>query len=865
VENEMSQDIVTASDPASLVDLSLLESADSSSFGCYEFRIPNAQQQDGRPETELPIFRPFILFGNITMGKGNKRRRNAKSDETQPKSHPVPEPTAVKTRTPHSKHKISLPLPFPPNLPVPKESFLRNQAPYQKSFQAALETSYEGLVVDDDISITQPEVSSSKGGTESIVQDALDTLERHGFFRTDVTQPFGLGTKCAKTYVTRCLLGASGTTYKYLGLRMFAYPWDLASGSGDNPVVAKAVETVGAMNQSLTERSQHHLSHLSAKRQARGDDPCRGRAGFDIALINRMENSSNLKQEPSLGEGKCSVSWHADSSLEHYSTIAVYHTLDQPPTADGAWSVALRVAPHSEGPTASRRGTDIESSIVTETPPIAVSLPSGSVYYLLEDFNHHHQHAVLAEGDAGVRFSSTHRLLRDSHNVSYMLERCKTVCSNFHKKGPKIWRSEQLLLTEMESEWLRQYFIQGRKHNELMWSVWGDSIKGLLQYWSKLETRTRAVVDLLEMAAEGKCLRDDKSGPAPSRVERKLREKRKKAVATLNDILDRDSATTNAVQLLYEPIIELLLERATMRELWIKREHDHAFREMEPCHRPMAIPFEFNTTSDDGKSAKDDIVSKSPMPGSPQDLRTIGDRLEAFGTAWLSGNSKDLPAPLVVTEESKPSATIPASKHLDEDHAKSPTWKGWKDGMFGLELQSPWAEHLLQGEKTIETRLYDLPAALIGRRIDILRSVPGTAGVSSLENCIALGSDASPAPVQRIGWCTFKRVIRYTDRTSFQADEGSHLVKRDSGYAWKDGETKVIFGWVVGDYAMYNGADRADFDDTSSLERRMRSLFEFKSTGGQDSSCTAKAIPGKSGDKRKKKSHDKSEKRKKRY
>jgi hypothetical protein len=804
------------------------------------------------------------------MGKGNKRHRSAKSDEAQPKAQPVAEPAVVKTRTPHSKHKITLPLPFPPNLSFPKESFLRNEAPYQQSFQAALDTSYEGHVVDDDISIQQ-ESKSSKKGTSIVVQDALDTLERHGFFRTDVTQPFGLGTKCAKTYVTRCLLGASGTTYKYLGLRMFAYPWDLASDSAgkhdDNSVVVKAVETIAALNRSLAERSQHHLNELSAKRQARGEDPCRGRAGFDIALINRMENSSksNLKQESSLGEGKCSVSWHADSSLEHYSTIAVYHTLDQPPTADGAWSVALRVAPHSEGPTASRRGTDIESSIVKETPPIAVSLPSGSVYYLLDDFNHHHQHEVLAEGNAGVRFSSTHRLLRESHNVSYMLERCKTVCGNFHKKGPKIWRSEQLLLNDIESEWLRQYFIQGRKHNELMWSVWGDSIKGLLQHWSKLETRTKAVVDLLEMAAEGKCLRDDKSGPPPSRVERRLREKRKKAVATLNDIIDRDSAAKNAVQLLYEPIIELLLERATMRELWIKREHDHAFREMEPCHRPMAIPFDFNTTGDDVNSAKDDIVSNSPMPGTPVDLRTTGDRLKAFGKAWLSGNMKDLPAPLVATEESKPSATIPSSHHLDEDHAKSPTWKGWKDGMFGLELQSPMAEYLLQGKKTIETRSYDLPAALIGRRIDILRSVPGTAGVSSVGNSIALGSDASPSPVQRLGWCTFKRAILYTDETSFHADEESHLVKKDSGYAWKEGETKVIYGWVVGDYAMYNDADHADFSGISSLERRMRSLFEFKTIGVQDSSCTAKAVAGKSGHKRKKKSYNESTKRKKRY
>ena len=51
-------------------------------------------------------------------------------------------------------------------------------------------------------------------------------MEDEGLFRTDVTQPFSLGTKCAKTYVTRCLLGKDGTTYKYLGLRMFVHPWN---------------------------------------------------------------------------------------------------------------------------------------------------------------------------------------------------------------------------------------------------------------------------------------------------------------------------------------------------------------------------------------------------------------------------------------------------------------------------------------------------------------------------------------------------------------------------------------------------------------------------------------------------------------
>ena len=40
-------------------------------------------------------------------------------------------------------------------------------------------------------------------------------------------------------------------------------------------------------------------------------------------------------------------------------------------------------------------------------PPIAVPLPTGSAYYLLDDFNHHHQHAVLTGTTA--RYASTHR------------------------------------------------------------------------------------------------------------------------------------------------------------------------------------------------------------------------------------------------------------------------------------------------------------------------------------------------------------------------------------------------------------------------------------------------------------------------
>ena len=417
----------------------------------------------------------------------------------------------------HNASSVLLPLPFPAHLPRPKNDFLRNDynnykkktkrgggdgenGPFAESFRTALATSYEGFVVDT----TVPNVD------EFEIQACLNTLVQNQVFRTDVTQPFGLGTKCAKTYVTRCLYGQPGNTYKYLGLRMFAYPWQSAP-----PIQHLA-------NQ-LSQRTQNHLSTLDEKRRLRGATLTRGSHRFDICLINRMEPPSmlpDLKPEPTMQTSKTSVSWHADSSLEHYSTIAVYQTLQRQqqhrqttkqthtPNGDNDdddddddddseaedWFVALRVAHHSEGPNqSSRRGSGIESSIVKETPPIATSLPSGSAYYLLDDFNHHHQHAVCccskdddddnnnnhATSKAAkiknkkdiVRYSCTFRLLRDSHNVEDIVARCQSCIGNFHKKGPKLWRSEQLLLTELESEWIRQFYIQGTQHHRLLWPV----------------------------------------------------------------------------------------------------------------------------------------------------------------------------------------------------------------------------------------------------------------------------------------------------------------------------------------------------------------------------------------------------------
>ena len=441
---------------------------------------------------------------------------------------------------------IMYPLSFPHSSErqLPTNAFLRCVDPYKSSFQAALDTSYLGFEIDSSTSAAhelnsgnkKEQKASSKGSDDTQyfnheqIEEALLIMDKHGLFRTDVTQPFGLGTKCAKTYVTRCLLGEEGTTYKYLGLRMFAHPWNVKKAKNDviqsgqssqasSMTLDDALNQISNLNDSLTRRTAYHLTQLDAKRKEalssnvikanNNSSPkkstFKGRAKFDVALINRMIDTKELKKEPTMGDGRCSVSWHADSSLEHYSSIAVYHTImdenyvSQRKTDDNRdaikakkknahadrWSVALRVAHDSEGPGSSNRGTKIESSVVSKTPPIAISLPSQSAYYLLDDFNHHHQHAVLvndwnnkeksihneSSATAGVRYASTHRLLREGHHVHFVLNRCRTACSQFHKKGTKIWRSEQLLLTEIESEWIRQFFIQGEGHKRNLWKV----------------------------------------------------------------------------------------------------------------------------------------------------------------------------------------------------------------------------------------------------------------------------------------------------------------------------------------------------------------------------------------------------------
>lgn len=124
------------------------------------------------------------------------------------------------------------------------------------------------------------------------------------------------------------------------------------------------------------------------------------------------------------------MSWHADSTLEHFSTIGVYHVTTSatatdtntnidtkqniaPQSAagegsvDSSWRIAMRVHYDAEGPNVGKvisRAAEmkqLDASRIT-VPPVVFALPSKSAYFLLDEFNHHHQHSGQSVSQSGV-------------------------------------------------------------------------------------------------------------------------------------------------------------------------------------------------------------------------------------------------------------------------------------------------------------------------------------------------------------------------------------------------------------------------------------------------------------------------------
>jgi alpha-ketoglutarate-dependent dioxygenase FTO len=260
------------------------------------------------------------------------------------------------------------------------------------------------------------------------VTRALEALKGRGYFTHDVV--LGGGLKLAATFVRRILVGEPGITYKYLGLRIFAFPWGEGSSIPEVPVLRR-------LNEAFVQETRQLVG------QGRGTPGLRppGRGDYNLILVNLMEgtdprggalrNAAGVR----LGTDRIAVSWHADSSVEKNSSIAVLNLLlpqdraAQPPPGSGVSvlsSVAMKcVGPGHEPATKKQRqngggGSSSSSSMSTSTssgrrhqrelctPALAVPLRADDAYFMLDTFNEHHHHAVLA--GAQPRYSTTHRV-----------------------------------------------------------------------------------------------------------------------------------------------------------------------------------------------------------------------------------------------------------------------------------------------------------------------------------------------------------------------------------------------------------------------------------------------------------------------
>jgi alpha-ketoglutarate-dependent dioxygenase FTO len=409
--------------------------------------------------------------------------------------------------------------------------------PAHPSFDACLKRSFDGFV-HESASALQPkfhkkfrqalcDLHLTKNGTKN---------SHSSVFQYDYTQPMGYHTTLARTRVRRCLVGQPGITYRYLGLRMFAHPWE-----GD--VAYKASKNIHKLSQKLQKRAEAVASQskngYGKSNSSSGSWDDASLFKFNLTLINRMDPSEDVaaakaaKPERVFDLGACSVSWHADSSLQDFSAISVYvaehdagltttnnisDTLKEwassepsPPRPE-PWRVALRLVRDVEGPSmrAALENKQLEKKQDDQTTPaLVVPMHDGDAYHMVGKFNHHHQHAVL-QGTGCVRYSSTHRVgLEEGQTIQSICERAQKALESSNiaadTDAPSSqWLEEQTCLNDLEFEWLRQWYGQGEDHAGRLGYWWNDHIATAESLWLQLEQLTLKRVQHLRSMASSK-------------------------------------------------------------------------------------------------------------------------------------------------------------------------------------------------------------------------------------------------------------------------------------------------------------------------------------------------------------------------
>ena len=476
-------------------------------------------------------------------------------------------------------------------------------------YQSCLSTSYAGFQID-----LPPSIPHS---IHSTFDTSFTGMYDGGLFLHDVVRPGGK--KCTRTVVSRTLVGEPGSTYKYLGLRLFSHPWidvnddgdaitEEGGGKGTRSLLTlgypytttMALFAMGRANTHLVSRTKDRLEiHVAPHVMPEG---MVGASDYNLTLVNRMEpNATGRKNETEYGMGKVSVGWHRDSGLKDYSSIAVYQSLLSNSSGtttttttktivnDDGWGVALRAMDGGAG------------GPLSTIPPLLVPLPSGSIYYMLDDFNHNHEHAVISPSSTKkientttaaattrtIRYSSTHRVAREGRGTwQYIRDKARGIVSKeddstssrllllsnndkttlTSKKYKNAFvariRAQQNIMTEIEFEWLRQWFVQGKKHASLH-PYWHKPILELCTTYCKLERMTCEILLLLNN------FHNDKSN----------------ASGQSSSSLSRGSIVTED---LFDVLIESFTERLALRTTWHERYSDPIYTDIPEDERPFS-------------------------------------------------------------------------------------------------------------------------------------------------------------------------------------------------------------------------------------------------------------------------------------
>ena len=523
-----------------------------------------------------------------------------------------------------------------------------------RHYQSCLSTSYAGFQIDLPSSIPH--------SIHATFDTSFTGMYDGGLFLHDVVRPGGK--RCTRTVVSRTLVGEPGSTYKYLGLRLFSHPWSDVNDDGDAiteegggkgteslltlgyPYTTTiALFAMGRANTHLVSRTKDRLEiHVAPHVMPEG---MVGASDYNLTLVNRMEpNATGRKNETEYGMGKVSVGWHRDSGLKDYSSIAVYQSLLSNSSGtttttttktivnDDGWGVALRAMDGGAG------------GPLSTIPPLLVPLPSGSIYYMLDDFNHNHEHAVISPSSTKkientttaaattrtIRYSSTHRVAREGRGTwQYIRDKARGIVSKeddstssrllllsnndkttlTSKKDKNAFvariRAQQNIMTEIEFEWLRQWFVQGKKHASLH-PYWHKPILELCTTYCKLERMTCEILLLLNN------FHNDKSN----------------ASGQSSSSLSRGSIVTED---LFDVLIESFTERLALRTTWHERYSDPIYTDIPEDERPFSCDCLDRMMDKDDDDVRGDMEKEGRLS---EDLDMLISKLRRLRLAFVS-------------------------------------------------------------------------------------------------------------------------------------------------------------------------------------------------------------------------------------